>query len=64
MSEEIEAKTFWLDGFEGSTVGGYFIRNPLKEFFKTLEDKGLKPVGIVVDDSYNMEIIVEGGVNE
>jgi len=64
MSEELTTKRFWLDGWTGSAVGGYFVRNPLKEFFKTLEDKGLKPIGIVVDDSYNMEIIVEGDISE
>ena len=59
MDEEIESKVFWLDGFEGKASGGYFVKNDLKEFFKVLKDTGKKPVGIKVDDSYNMEIIVE-----
>jgi hypothetical protein len=50
---------FWKDGdYEG--VGGIYIRNDLKDFFKTLTDKGLNPMGIEVDsESMNMQIIVE-----
>jgi hypothetical protein len=51
--------TFWLDDFEGKANGGYYIRNDLKEFFKTLEKIGKKPVGIKYDGSYNLEILTE-----
>ena len=50
---------FWLDGFEGEVQGGYFIRNDLFKFFRKLKEAGKKPVGIKVDDIFNMEIIVE-----
>lgn len=62
MSEtnnDIESKVFWLDGWEGTAKGGYFIRNVLKDFFIKLEENNLHPVGIKYDGSYNLEIIVE-----
>ena len=52
-------KIFWLDKFEGEAKGGYFLRNPLKEFFEKLDKQGLKPVAIKYDGTYNLEIIVE-----
>jgi len=52
-------KVFWFDGWEGKARGGYFIRSGLKEFFDRLKAEGLNPVGIVYDNSYNLEIIVE-----
>jgi len=55
----MKEKTFWLDDYIGPAKGGYFVRNPLFEFFRTLEEKGLKPVGIKVPDGWNLEIIVE-----
>lgn len=57
MSEE--KTVFWLDGWEGKAAGGYFIRNGLFQFFDKLKEAGKKPVGIVIDDSWNMEVIVE-----
>lgn len=56
---EEEKQIFWKDGFEGEAQGGYYIRNNIKEFFKVLSDKGLNPVGISFDGSYNLEIIIE-----
>ena len=53
-------EVFWLDNFEGNAQGGYFIRNDLFKFFQKLKESGKKPVGIKVDDNYNMEIIVVG----
>lgn len=55
MSEQV----YWLDGWDGIAKGGYYVRNDLKEFFETLEKKGIKPVGIRYDGTYNLEIIVE-----
>ena len=51
-------KTFWIDGFEGEAMGGYFIRNGLFQFLETLESHNLKPVGIKVEDSWNLEVLV------
>jgi hypothetical protein len=49
---------FFKDG-EYEAVGGFFIRNNLKEFFKILTDKGLNPIGLRIDESLNLEVIVE-----
>ena len=51
-------KTFFVDGFVGEAQGGYFVRNDLFKFFQILEKKGLKPIGIKVEDGWNLEIIV------
>jgi len=49
----------WKDG-DYEAKGGFFVRNNLKEFFKTLIEAGHEPVGIKVDmDSYNLEVIVK-----
>ena len=56
MSEE---NIFWLENWEGKAKGGYFIRNNLFEFFGRLKESGEKPVGIKIEDDWNMEIIVE-----
>ena len=56
---EIKPQIFWLEDFEGGAVGGYFVRNPLKEFFVRLKEEGLEPVGIKFDNSYNLEILVK-----
>lgn len=50
---------FWADG-DYDAVGGYFIRNNLKEFFQKLYEAGKEPVGIRVDmNSLNLEVIVK-----
>lgn len=54
-----EKKIFWLDKWEGKSKGGYYLRNPLKEFFEKLVEKDFKIVGIIYDGSYNLEILVE-----
>lgn len=64
MSDIEEKKIFWLDGFNGYAEGGYFLRNDLKDFFKKLEERGIRPVGIRYDGSYNLEIIVETEVKK
>jgi len=51
--------TFWKEDFAGSAEGGYFIRNDLFKFFKRLREAGKEPVGIAIDDDWNMEIIVK-----
>lgn len=55
----MKTKTFWLDNFEGTAKGGYYLRNDLIKFFEKLEAEGLNPVGIKFDGSWNLEIIVE-----
>lgn len=50
---------FWLPEAPEKVKGGYFVRNPLKEFIKALEDKGEKVAAIKFDGSYNLEILVE-----
>jgi len=53
-------KIFWLEDFtDGKAVGGHFVRNTLKEFIKRLEDNGKKVVGIKIDDTFNLEVIIE-----
>jgi hypothetical protein len=55
---------FWKDG-DYAARGGFFVRNNLKEFLKTLVDAGHEPVGIKVDmDSLNLEVIVKATESE
>jgi len=50
---------YFKDG-QFEAVGGFFVRNDLKNFFQSLKAKGLNPVGLKVDDeSFNLEVIVE-----
>jgi hypothetical protein len=55
----IEEEIFWLDTFKGKAVSGYFVRNPLIEFFKKCEVNGLHIVAIKKPTDYNLEVIVE-----
>lgn len=56
----METQTFFLDQYDQQSFeGGYYVRNPLVEFFNKLQAQGLRPVGIVYDGSYNLEILVE-----
>ena len=50
---------FWLDGFNGTASGGFFIRNNIKEFITRLNETGRKVVGFKLDGSFNLEVIVE-----
>ena len=57
MSDE---KIFWLEEFtDGAATGGFFVRNTLKEFIKRLEDDGKEVVGIKIDDTFNLEVIIK-----
>jgi len=51
-----DKKTFWLEDFEGESRRGYFVRNALKESFELLEKDGKKPVAIIFDGTWNLEI--------
>lgn len=59
MENQKDEMVFWLDGFVGEAEGGMFVRNPLIEFFRKLEEKGMKPVAIKYDDTWNLEILIE-----
>ena len=59
MSEKKNDEIFWLDKWEGAAKGGYFIRNDLFKFLDWLKESGLKPVGVVCDGTWNLEIIIE-----
>lgn len=48
---------FWLDGHKGEAMGGYYIRNNLKESVDKFLANGLQVVGFVYDGSYNLELI-------
>ena len=50
---------FWLEGFEGKAKGGFFLRNDLFKFFEKCKTNNLKPVGIKIDDDWNLEIFIE-----
>ena len=50
---------FWKDDFKGEAQGGYYIRNDLFKFFGKLKENNLNPVGIAIDDDWNLEVIVE-----
>lgn len=53
-------KIFWLQEFtEGKAEGGFFVRNTLKEFIKKLENDGKEVVGIKIDDTFNLEVIIK-----
>jgi len=50
---------FWKDG-DYDAVGGFFVRNNLKEFINKLIEAGHEPVGIKIDlESFNLEVIVK-----
>jgi len=51
---------FFEQGFQGNAEGIYFIRNDLFKFFRKLRTSGLEPVGIKINDDWNMEIMVKG----
>jgi len=50
---------FWIDDFNGKARGGYYIRNDLFKFLKKLRYSGEEPVGLKVDDNWNLEVIVK-----
>ena len=40
-------------------VGGCYYRSEVSDFIKKLEDTGKVVVGVVIDDSYNIEFICD-----
>ena len=65
IEEEKENRIeFWKDG-EYAAIGGYFIRNNLKDFFDVLIKDGKEPVGIAVDlESFNLEVMIKEKIND
>lgn len=59
MAPNERPATFWLDKWDGVAEGGLIVRSDLNEFFKLLDDKGIKAVGLKVNNSFDLEIIVE-----
>jgi hypothetical protein len=57
---------FWKDGFEGNAKGGLMFRAfDLNKFIdKVQEEHGEEVVGIVFDDSNNVELIIKVKDNE
>jgi len=52
--------TFWLDGWEGESHSGFYIRSDLFKKIKHFEESGFNVVGIVVEPgSYNLQFICE-----
>lgn len=52
-------KIFWLDNDKGTGIGGFFVKNPLCEFFEKLEADCKIPIGIIYNGTDNLEIIVK-----
>jgi len=50
---------FWKDGDFGECVGGFYIKNNLKEFIDKCKETGLNPVGLKVDEDGIVEVIVQ-----
>jgi hypothetical protein len=50
---------FWKDGDFGDCVGGFYIKNNLKEFIDKCKETGLNPVGLKVDEDGIVEVIVQ-----
>ena len=56
---------FWKDGFEGEAEGGLMFRAfDLNKFINGIEEKDKEVVGIIFDDSNNIEFITKVKVNE
>ena len=53
--------TFWLDGFEGKCMSGYYFRNDVGKKIEAFEKEcGRKVVGITLDrEGWNIEFILE-----
>jgi hypothetical protein len=56
---EQQNNIFWRDGNFGECVGGFHFRTSLKQIIDQCTEAGLNPVGIKVNDEWDIEIIVE-----
>jgi len=50
---------FWRDGNFSECVGGFHFRTSLKQILDKCTEQGLNPVGIKINDEWDIEIIVE-----
>tara|TARA_R110000824_G_scaffold10990_2_gene47942 strand:+ start:175 stop:381 length:207 start_codon:yes stop_codon:yes gene_type:complete len=58
----MKSKVYWLEAWQGETRGGIFFRSDLFKHIKTVEEAGMKVVGLAIDDSWNIEIIIEWNI--
>jgi hypothetical protein len=56
--EEQQNNIFWKDGEYGECVGGFHFRTSLKQILDQIEEQGLTPVGIKINDEWDVEVIV------
>ena len=55
-----DSRMMWLDNFNGVAKGGYFYRCKFGKEVIEFETKfKVKVVGVIIDDSYNIEFIIE-----
>jgi hypothetical protein len=60
-----EKTIFWIDKFQGQPAGIYPFRSDLKESIEKVEElTGEKVVGIVYDETYNIELLTEKNSTE
>jgi len=56
---EINENIFWRDGNWGECIGGFHFRTSLKQLVDDAKKQGLNPVGIKLNDEWDVEIIME-----
>ena len=55
-----DSRMMWLDNFNGVAKGCYFYRSKFGKEVIEFETKfKVKVVGVIIDDSYNIEFIIE-----
>ena len=55
-----ERREYWLEKFVGEAKGGIYFRNlDIKKFIAKVEEHHGKVVGIIFDETNNMEFIYE-----
>jgi hypothetical protein len=55
-------KIYWIEDWEGKAKGGLYFRCDLFKWVQKAEESGMKVVGIAIDESWDMELIVEAEV--
>ena len=54
------SRTMWVDDFNGLAKGGYFYRSKFGREVREFEFKfNVKVVGVIIDNSYDIEFIIE-----
>ncbi len=59
MGTPKEKQIFWLDGWDGKARGGLYFRSDLSKLIEKAEGAGAKAVGIVVDGTWNIELLMD-----